>query len=528
LKAVDPIDGWKAISIPSGDAALRSISTSHHNDLELCTLFSSCLDILKRGSPSYKPQMPVSADVQPPRKFSVTNVTSSEYTEEDIALAMTGLESKSMKGKHRLSMTRRMSKLLVTDTSIVMGDQTTSGNEPGIKKELFDYMAEEEEEEEISEKSVSDVVEIPRAMNFSGQMSLPDIIASRDDGEDSMTPMTRQDSSNEGWTLVSPDSPVIVEYHDPEIIESIEQAEASSTPMYRREDSSPEIVEATSLDFYSATPKYRPESKEDTNDSLDSDSDAFGHLSNYSDSSAPSTRRKSSRPEIISRQTNASSSYTPRVSSSLASLGQPEVILSVNDGSTFTPRDSVIKERPEVMLESTNGLVSMTPLDNVESEDYTRRKPSVSFRSSQEINKDPKQYTNQQIRAALEAAPKEYAQLVTLNLESTYLDQFISSKLVSHNPSTINTVESEDVYAIIEFAYPKVTYDCADELLVMAEPNMEIDMGVVISRPPAFVDEDEGGSRVGTTVVGKVDKRRYGEFPRFRRGERNARGNPFG
>jgi hypothetical protein len=62
----------------------------------------------------------------------------------------------------------------------------------------------------------------------------------------------------------------------------------------------------------------------------------------------------------------------------------------------------------------------------------------------------------------------------------------------------------------------------------MAEPNMDIDMGVVISRPPAFVEDGNEGVGAKTTVAGKVDKRRYGEFPRFRRGERNARGNPFG
>lgn len=451
---MDPIDGWKAIVIPPGDAALRSISTSHHEDLEICNLFSSCLDILKRGSPSYKPQVQVNAEIQPPRRFSVINVTSSEYTEEDILFAMTGLESKNgLKGKHRLSMTRRMSKLLVTDTSLVMGDQKP-GKEP-IIKEMFEDMAEEDEEEVNSEQGVDDVVLIPRATNFSGQMSLPDIIASRDDNEESMTPMARQDSSNEGWTFVSPDSPVIVELHDPEVIESIEKNESSCTPMYRREDSSPEIVETTSLDFYSATPKYRPESSEDTSiGSLESDSDVLDHLSNYSESVATSSRRKSSRPEIISRHSNAFSSYTPNVFSSLASLGQPEMILSVDDGTSFTPRDSIIHERPEVMLESTNELNSMTPLDHVESADYIHRKPSIS---SNPVPETPvPQYTKQQIRTALESAPKEYAQLVTLNLESTYLDQFISGKLTTHKPSTISTFESEQVYAIIDFAYPKV------------------------------------------------------------------------
>jgi hypothetical protein len=70
-------------------------------------------------------------------------------------------------------------------------------------------------------------------------------------------------------------------------------------------------------------------------------------------------------------------------------------------------------------------------------------------------------------------------------------------------------------------------YDCADELLTMAEPTLDIDLSVVISRPPAFVENEDDGVRVKTSLPGVVDKRKYSEFPRFRRVERNARSNPF-
>jgi hypothetical protein len=456
LKAVDPINGWKSIIIPSGDAALRSISTGLKNDLELCDRFSECIDILKRGSPDYKPQVTVNAEMQIQRKFTVVNVTSSDYTEEDIALAMSGMEPKTgLKRTQRLSMTRRLSKLLVTDTSIVMGQ---SGQATPKVKEIFECL----EEDEYFSDAEAEVVEVAtdvRRMNLSGQMSLPDIVASRDVGDESSTTPMANDSSNEGWTIVSPveTSPVIVEFPESEMIESIEKFDSSDTPMYRREDSSPEIAESISKkDFYSDTPKHRQGSHEtlsstkddsslDSNEFINVDSttdEVTDHISNYSRSATPVTRRKSSRPEIINRQDNVSSN-TPVITSSETYFSLQEPV-SVDQGDISIQRgESNIGERPEMMLDSTFDMDSMTPFNRQSGNvSGASRKPSVGDRKPSvigrgynasttprvdETNSVPNsqmiKYTKREIREAMENAPTDYANLGKLNIEDEYLEQ---------------------------------------------------------------------------------------------------------
>jgi hypothetical protein len=517
LKTVDPINGWKTVFIPNGDAALRSISTNLQKDLELCGRLSECLNILITGSPDYIPQIAVT-DSQVQRKFTVVNVTSSEYTEEDIAQAYLGSESQTgLKRTQRMSMSRRLSKLLVTDNTVVMGQQTglptgprisriRASNRNSLKEEDEEAGEIDIEDEEELENEASDVISDAKrgaSYNFSGQISLPDIIASIEEVESSSTPVAKPVEPTEDWTLVSPvemSSPELVEFPESEMIESIDKYATSDTPLYRREDSSPEIVERDSKNFYSDTPSPGISHHSGYFDSIsntpDSSTPAHRRKSSMSESThrrvysssstplnrrkvsmpeTPLNRRKPSMPEVVKRR-SFSSSYTPKSRSTalLRDKDLPEeqvrpgdtvdaaevteVVLSVDDSATFTPlrrgdSNVIPRERPEVMLDSTHDLTSMTPQD--------RRSVAQNTSASADENTVPTRvYTKREIQDIIANAPKDYEGLGKLKVEEDYLQQFINIKQIEQKTFVIDSNEDEEVYAIIDFAYPKVVCLC--------------------------------------------------------------------
>ncbi|KAL3901175.1 MAG: hypothetical protein SGCHY_000808 [Lobulomycetales sp.] len=365
IAVVDPINGWKELWHPSDTIGARLLSHTFKSDIYLCQKFSEYLTILRRGDSSGLTSRQSVAEFEDTlqRKFVEEDVTSTDYTEEEIGFALDQHKSKSGYFKPlQKEMTRRLSKLLVVDSSLKI-----SGSQGALLKEAEeDVFAEEDgvvsqedsENEPLVDSRSSPIVipappvemppktpTSPRIANLRKQLSLPEVVDSVDIGETgTTTPMGRKDSSDSSWSIISSaikSSPDIVQQDDiytseeslsaksigikgeqsegvetgddgfqrasqvslPEVVQSIEWAEQTATPhdFKSRAASRPEIVELVS-DEASHTPKH----------SIDTFPENSVNRSTI--------RRKMTQPEIVESVSEHKSSWTPK-QAALASEG---------------------------------------------------------------------------------------------------------------------------------------------------------------------------------------------------------------